>query len=123
MNAVKKCGMLGKITFISFVRGYLNDLVPNYAPNERIGVLTSGLTTGTDVITYVLTLKNDKNEVFVDASSATSEAVANLRNNNIPLELWTLNTSKAIIDADPYVSGITSDSLDAGRVLAEQALL
>ena len=123
MKAIKKCGMLGKITFISFVRGYLDDLVPNYAPNERIGVLTGGLTTAEDVITYVLTLKNDKNEVFVDASSATSEAVANLRNNNIPLELWTLNTKTAIINVDPYVSGITSDSLDAGVVLAENALL
>ena len=51
MDAVKKCGMLGKITFTSFVRGYLNDLVSNYAPNERIGVLAGALTTATDIIT------------------------------------------------------------------------
>ena len=114
-NAIKETGMLGHVSIISFIHGYLNDLVPNYLPNERIGVLTGALSSGE--ITYAAGLKTATNEIFMDSSSAGSSEIAAAIANDIPVELYTLNDEAGIIGADPYISGITSDLLVAGIVL------
>jgi hypothetical protein len=73
-------------------------------------------------------LKTDENEVFVDVRydgimSGTNgsgygynEAIAT----GIPVETWTINSTGVLVstmESYPYVSGVTSDTVHAGREL------
>ena len=42
--------------------------------------------------------------------------------NGLPLEVWTLDTAEEIMALNPYISGVTSDCLHAGRILEEAYL-
>lgn len=43
-------------------------------------------------------------------------------NAGVPLEVWTVDSSDAITQLDPYISGITSNSLIAGEVLIKSSI-
>ena len=116
VDMVKRVGMRGKVTWISFTSEYLG-YVKNYDDEARLGYLVSDITSS--VINTALELKTDSNEVFIDStySVLTEEKVALCINADLPLEAWTINDSSIIASLDPYVSGVTSDNLIAGEVL------
>jgi len=114
-DRVRACGMEEKATWISFNSDFLA-LLKDYSPKARIGYLATPSTTA---VTVANSLKTGQNEVFFDTSYAniTPEAVALCVENGIPLEVWTVNDAETLISLDPYVSGVTSDTLIAGKVL------
>lgn len=121
VKEVEKCGMTGKVTYISFNNTYLG-YVKNADSNARLGLLANPL--NSTKISQAVALKTDTNEVFMDAklSTVTDSLINSCISNGLPLEVWTINTEGEIISMPSYVSGVTSDNLIAGEILYEAAL-
>lgn len=116
INNAKRYGILNDITWISSVSSALEKVLTSL-PKARVGIITSGLTQTT--IDWVKSKKTDANDVFIDEniSSLSSDNVQLCIAENIPLEVWTVNTSAAIQNADSYITGFTSDILIANKQL------
>lgn len=117
-NTVKKCGMIGNVTWISYnttLLGYITAL----DEKERVGYLASSISATT--IGNATALKTGKNEVFFDAdsiSAITDAGVELLVSAGLPLEVFTFGTSD-ILSLDNYVSGITNNADNVGKILYE----
>lgn len=113
---VKAHGMLRNCTWISFDTTDLSNilLVDNGA---RIGLLASGTTA--EAIAAIVALKTSDNEVFLDVNNTgiTSEGIASCISNNLPIEAWTIDVQATILSLDSYITGVTSNTLIAGKVL------
>ena len=122
VSIAKKYGMLDHITWISFGTTQLEYFRDLHAP-ARLGYVVGPVTQA--VVTAASELKNDVNEVFIDAcwSDNIDESQAEMcRNANIPLELWGLNTESAVLGSNHYVSGFTTDSVIAGITFYKSTL-
>lgn len=117
VTAVENAGMRGKVTYISFNSTYLG-YVKDVDASARLGIVSSG----NGSIDAVNALKTEDNEVFLDCNYAnlTAEGIEACKAAKVPLEVWTVNSETAIRNIDPYISGISSDKLIAGKVLYEQ---
>lgn len=113
---VKASGMQGKVTYISFDTTFLG-CVKSADNKARLGYLVTGI--GNSTITTALSLKTDENEVFIDTlyTTATDENVALCIENDLPLEIWTVNSQSVVEGMNNYITGITSDNLIAGKIL------
>lgn len=120
--AVKAHGMQGKVTYISFSSAYL-EYVKAADPKARLGFLVSTLSASS--ITTAQSLMSGENEVFLDAKLANlTDALVDLCiNADIPLEVWTVNDESSVENMNPYISGVTSDSLIAGKVLFDKYMV
>ena len=85
-------------------------------PKARIGIVLSSVKS-TNIVEYTR-MKNDDNEIFFNSNSYTPEEIALCKENNIPLEVWTINNEQEILNLPAYIDGVTSDSLHAGIVCA-----
>lgn len=114
VDIAKSCGMMHKITWISFYPEYLGYVVMA-EPTARVGINAAD---GIDIDT-AKQLKTGLNEVFVNyaVDTLTNDIIASCKNANIPLEVWTVDTESGILALDGYISGVTSDNLVAERVL------
>jgi glycerophosphoryl diester phosphodiesterase len=125
VTSVKKYGMLRNCTWISFSSQAL-EKVKEADTEARLGFLCYQLTMSN--LRTTESLKNGANEVFVDVRydgimSGTNgtgygynEAIAT----GIPVETWTINTASELVSTMenyPYISGVTSDIIHAGREL------
>lgn len=120
VDMVKACGMDGKVTYISFTSTFL-EYVKSADGKARLGYLAD--VTDTTIAT-ALALKTGENEVFMDVSyaNATDEKVALCIENDLPLEIWTVNTQSVIENMNDYITGVTSDNLIAGKILYDKYL-
>lgn len=118
VDMVEAVGMKGKVTWISFYYTELGYVV-DYDPTARIGVLAHTISSSTaqDYIDTVNSLRTGQNEVFIDTSSITTDAANICKNAGIPMEVWTTDSQSTILNAAPYITGFTSDSLVAEKVL------
>lgn len=116
VDMVNEYGMKGKITYISFSTTYLG-YVKNYDASARLGYLNS--TASSSHVSTCQNLQTTSNQVYygVKYSTLTDAICEAFASAEIPVEVWTVNTSSAIVALNPYVSGVTSDSLIAGQVL------
>lgn len=112
VNIVRKYGMLRNVTWISFSAACLR-YVKAADASARLGFVVNEITA--ESVTTALELRNEVNEVFVD--SGTNDNISLCMDADIPVERWTVNSSAAVLALDPYVSGVTSDNVHAGRVL------
>ena len=122
VEVVKRYGMKGNVTWISFnsaCLGYVKDI----DTSARLGFVVDSVTDST-IATIKQSLQTGKNEVFIDcaASNASGSAVALCADADIPLEVWTVNDKNAILSLDPYVSGVTSDNLIASEILYDSIM-
>lgn len=106
--------MENNTTWISFSSVNLAKMVTLF-PKARIGFVVSTVSAST--ITTASNLKNGTNEVFIDCPSITNALVEDCITAGIGVERWTINTRDAIINSNSYISGFTSDSLNAGKAL------
>ncbi|MBE5957503.1 MAG: hypothetical protein E7254_01390 [Lachnospiraceae bacterium] len=115
---VKKCGMKGKVTWISFNINHLQN-VNNFDESARLGYVVSQITD--ESISQINELKTNSNEVFIDAQydKVTNENIQQCIDADLPLEVWVVNEVEIILALDPYITGITSDSLVAERILID----
>ena len=119
VDMVEANGLKGKVTYISFSDTYLG-YVKSYDASARLGYLASAVNETT--ISTAQGLKTTSNEVFID-SSAYGTPVLNLcKAAHLPLEVWTIDSESTIKGLNPYITGVTSNSLIAGKVLYEEEM-
>lgn len=118
VEIVKKAGMRGKVTYISFDSTYL-EYVKETDSEARLGFL-SALNSGS--ITKAQNLMTGENDVFIDTSTygLTDEQIELCIDAGIPLEVYTVNIESEVPNLHPYITGVTSDKLIAGKILYEK---
>ncbi|MBR6115109.1 MAG: hypothetical protein IKQ10_08010 [Oscillospiraceae bacterium] len=116
VNIVYACGMDGKVTWISFSYTFLS-YIRRFDNRARLGYLVQSVTY--PVILTAKNLRTNYNEVFIDSMSGTDEECQLCFDHRIPLEVWTLDSAEAILALNPYITGVASNSLIAGKILYE----
>lgn len=119
VNTVKRYGMKGKVTWISFVADFLW-WVQSVDPKARLGLVVS--TVNLEAINKVRDkMQTGQNEVFIDCAvdNATADAVLLCADEDIPLEVWTVDDKNTILSLYPYISGVTSNNLISSVVIYE----
>lgn len=116
VDTVKRHRMQGNVTYISFNYDYLV-YVKNADASARLGWVVYGI--DNDWMVEIKALRTGSNEVFIDQSSGnvTDTSINLCIANDVPVEIWTVNSAEVIENMNPYISGVTSDSLNAGKVL------
>ena len=110
--------MRGKVTYISYSSSFLMR-VKELDSSARLGVVVDEI--NEENISVAKSLRTERNDVFIDAYKKQSN-IDKCIEESIPVECWTLNTYSEIVEANPYISGITSDRYIAGKVLYEKSL-
>ena len=118
VKTARSYGMEREITWISFNAELLRAVLQE-APNARLGLLVAFI--NTETISVLCSLQNGTSSVFLNSNSFTGDEIQLCKEAGIPLEVWTVDAVYRIIDMDPYVSGVTSNTQDAGRILAESS--
>lgn len=116
-DIVRSVGMTNKVSWISSNLTFLT-YIRDYVPSARLGYVKT--TMYSSYLTEVLTLKTATNEIFLDINNVTDELLSGIIINNVPVEYWTINSVSDILALNEYVTGVTSDSLIAGKVLYER---
>ena len=119
VDLVDKHGMKEHTSYISFSAKFLK-YVRDHDPTARLGYLRSKASL--EDLDVCAGLKTPLNQVFYDVKYATvtHEICHSFRKASIPVEVWTVNQVQSILNMHPYISGITSDSQIAGRILMDQ---
>ena len=98
-----------KVTFISFKYEYLEKMRA-LCPSARLGFLYDRRSRLD--MKRLLKLKNPENEVFVDAEvSAFRRILRTCRENDVPLEVWTVDDVHDLDNMDRYISGVTTNCI------------
>lgn len=115
-DAVRSYGMSNNVAWIAFSEDLLA-YVKERTPAGRFGLLTSELTS--DKLARLVALKETDNEVFVDANlnGLTSEQIELCKAAGVPLEVWTINNENTLYGLNDYITGVTSDSLNASFLI------
>ena len=115
---VRENGMLGNVTWISFSLDFLN-FIKISEPSARLGYLEWDCVGW--IIDNVKTLKTADNEVFLNVTypAVTDEKLNYAISEGVPVECFNVNDEATIINANPYISGYTTDFVHAGKVLFE----
>lgn len=105
------------VTWISFEKEILQQLAEIF-PKGRFGYLVHFVT---DLaIERALEISTEENYVFIDCLyvTLTDSQIQCCQANSLPVEVWTINNKRKLANVNPYISGITSDSLNAEEVFA-----
>ena len=116
VDTVISCGFKGLCTWISYSDTYLS-YVKNHASGERLGLIAD--TYSSALITTINGLKTEDNEVILDMtvlSQIDNTVVAALIAADIALECF-VNGNYSIVGANPYITGITTDSGNIGQYM------
>lgn len=102
------------VTWIGRNRSVLT-LISQLRVGDRIGLLTEVI--GSDDLLF-LTKLSQTADIFVDCyyHTLTQPQIDRCRSLGIPLEVWTVNSVSAISNLHPYVTGVTSDYVNAQEV-------
>lgn len=133
LDIVNRCGLRGNATFIASVP-YTLLLMARVDQSYRYGIvyfyqLKNSDANWTTVLSKIDEYNNDANAskayLFLDANInnlkvADADAVDTLVLKNCALEVWTAVTKDDLDNLDPYVTGVTSDNIHAGEILAKK---
>ena len=119
MDAVNEYGMIEGVTWISFSLETLATVTKAHA-KARCGYLVEKI--NADVLVDAKKLKTGKNEVFLNCyyGAVTKKEIFLCKTAALPLEVWTVNKEETLLGLDPYVSGVTSDCLNAEQLLSDK---
>lgn len=122
VDMVKRCGMKGRVTYISFEESCLT-AVKNIDGSARLGFVTNHPAGYPVFIEVCNRLKTQANDVFVNTCRYDIPEIIELCiNANLPVEAWTINDEEVIKGLHPYISGVTSDKLIASEVLYDYSI-
>lgn len=133
LDIVNRCGLRGNATFIASVPFTLRRMARE-DQSYRYGIVYFGQLKNSDaawttVLSKIDEYNNDtvasKAYLFLDANInnlkvADADAVDKLVQKNCALEVWTATTKEDLDNLDPYVTGVTSDNIHAGEILAKK---
>ena len=116
--AVHANGMREYVTFLSFDVNALK-AVKELDGKVRLGLVMNGLDSVRKM--ELNQLVDGESEVFADIALANvnDDIVTYLIDNNIPLEVWTVNSVYDVSRMNPYITGVTSDIVHAGNELSD----
>ena len=129
LDIITRSGLNYNFTIISFIEWTLESSI-KYDDKIRVGLIYDKVQDSTidDVVMRINKIKaksTNRINVFLDANGlyfkTPSEAVmTKLLANKLPLEVWTMDTEADVLALDPYVSGVTSNTVHAGKVLHDK---
>ena len=133
LDIVNRYGLRGNATFIASVPFTLLRMARE-DQSYRYGIVYFGQLKNSDtawatVLSKIDEYNNDavasKAYLFLDANInnlkvADADAVDTLALKNCALEVWTAVTKDDLDNLDPYVTGVTSDNIHAGEILAKK---
>lgn len=119
VTIVKRYGMAKQTTWICTSTVTLSAISEAY-PAARLGLGCGTLTEA--LVSSATALRNDHNDVFIDTSDTSANAVSLMMAADIEGEVWTVWTEAAINSLNPYFTGVTSDNLVAGSVLYKSTM-
>ena len=133
LDIVNRYGLRGNATFISSTP-YTLRLMAKQDQSYRYGIVYFGnlKITDTNLTTLISKIEEFNNDtdaskayLFVDVNiDNLKTADANIANlfvsRNCALEVWTAKTKEDLDNLDPYVTGVTSDNIHAGEILAKK---
>lgn len=133
LDIVNRYGLRGNATFIASVPFTLLRMARE-DQSYRYGIVYFGQLKNSDaawatVLSKIDEYNNDavasKAYLFLDANInnlkvADADAVDKLVQKNCALEVWTVTTKDDLDNLDPYVTGVTSDNIHAGEILAKK---
>lgn len=133
LDIVNRYGLRGNATFISSTP-YTLRLMAKQDQSYRYGIVYFGQLKITDTNLTTLISKIEEFNNDIDASKAylfvdvnidnLKTADANIVNlfvsRNCALEVWTAKTKEDLDNLDPYITGVTSDNIHAGEILAKK---
>lgn len=133
LDIVNRYGLRGNATFISSTP-YILRLMAKQDQSYRYGIVYFGnlKITDTNLTTLISKIEEFNNDtdaskayLFVDVNiDNLKTADANIVNlfvsRNCALEVWTAKTKEDLDNLDPYVTGVTSDNIHAGEILAKK---
>jgi len=113
---VKKYGMQKSVSWISFNKDYLV-YVLNADNKARVGYIADGAYP--TKIADAVSLMTSVNDVFIDMyiGNMYDDAVTLCVNADLPVEVWTLNSTTQLINMNPYITGVTTDYLNVAESL------
>ena len=123
--SVREYGMERGVTWISFNLEYL-EWVRDADPDARLGYIVSHwlFRAGfANILRSVAALRTGSNEVFLDVSysmlsnapGGTDRCIAMCREAGVPLEVWTVDDVGILESLDPYITGVTTNSILPAR--------
>lgn len=133
LDIVNRYGLRGNATFIASVPFTLLRMARE-DQSYRYGIVYFGQLKNSDtawatVLSKIDEYNNDavasKAYLFLDANInnlkvADADAVYKLVQKNCALEVWTATTKDDLDNLDPYITGVTSDNIHAGEILAKK---
>lgn len=133
LDIINRYGLRGNATFIASVPFTLLRMARE-DQSYRYGIVYFGQlknsdTAWTTILSKIDEYNNDavasKAYLFLDANInnlkvADADAVDKLVQKNCALEVWTATTKDDLDNLDPYVTGVTSDNIHAGEILAKK---
>jgi Txe/YoeB family toxin of Txe-Axe toxin-antitoxin module len=119
VKMVEKAGMKGNVSYVSFSSEYM-EYVRDADDTARLVYVVNDITV--PILNQGLILNNGKNDVVISCSynNITDDKVKMCIQADIPLEAWSPNDASWIENMNPYITGVTSDTLIAEKVLREK---
>lgn len=132
LDIVNRHGLKGNATFISSTP-YTLRLMAAKDQSYRYGIvyfdkIGGSFSQWTTLLSKIDEFNNDANAskayLFVDVNinnlkTAEANSIEWLVLKNCALEVWTAKTKEDLDNLDPYVTGVTSDNIHAGEILAK----
>lgn len=108
---------IAEVTWIARDINFLKQLA-EIRPNDRLGLIANILTTKD--VKAMIEIDDGRNVCFMDVfnSLITIPQINMCKKHNMPLEVWTLDSEQKIANIDPYISGITSNYINAEELFA-----
>lgn len=114
VDLVYEYGLNDRTFYISFNPALLK-YVLHKDPSASLGYLaTSPLKE--NAIIAAKGLKIESNYVFIDSADYSIEAVQRCQKALLPLEVWTIDSEETILSLSPYITGVASNKIHAGRI-------
>ena len=128
VKIVADADMLDNVSWLGFSGDALAKIVAVDPTARLVWVLSDTYDTkiAANSIPYAeANLMTGENEVVFDIyyTLITQSIVDLLKAKNIPLEVWTVNDYNAILNLNPYVSGVSSDYYNAKEILTNAGIL
>ena len=131
VDIVEEKGMKGRVTYLSFDATYLG-YVKDYDSKARLIYLRNAENSAlypldATAISTAQALLTGENEVVIDSYSYSDAACQMCLNAGLPFGTWGTcsnanDTEETILGLNPYITEVTSNKHDAGRVLYENAI-
>lgn len=118
-TSVKSFGLERRVTWISTSLSSLNK-IKTIDDSARLGLIAqNGITN--EVVINVISLRTATNEVFINTGiTLADESSINLaKSNGVSVEVYSANVEEDVLNASPYISGMTGDYFSASKYLKE----